>query len=191
MEGTEITRLLERWRGGDRTALDQLMPLVYSELKRIASSSLERERPGATLQVTALVHEAYLRLIQLREPKFEGRKHFFVVAAQVMRRIVVDHARRRRAAKRDGAALPPDIGLVLQPDIDVLALEFALQELEKSDPEKARVVELRYFAGLSISEVAEITGLSRATVKRHWGVAKAWLFHALTSQGADELADQT
>jgi RNA polymerase sigma factor (TIGR02999 family) len=178
MAESQITSLLEQWSHGRSGALDELMPLVYSELKRIASAYLEGERASTTLQVTALVHEAYLRLVDFRQPKFESRKHFYVMAAQVMRRILVDHARRRNAAKR-GAVLPPDSGYVLQPDVDVLALDDALSSLAATDSEKARIVELRYFAGLSVEEVAEITGTSPATVKRHWMVAKAWLFRAL------------
>jgi RNA polymerase sigma factor (TIGR02999 family) len=178
----DITRLLNRWGKGDRTALDELMPLVYSELKKIAAVYLEDERPTATLQVTALVHEAYLRLADYREPKFESRKHFYVVAAQAIRRILVEHARRRNAAKRDRSALPQDSGLVIQPDVDVLALDDALNLLGATDPEKAQIVELRYFAGLSIPEVAEVTRMSPATVKRHWAFAKAWLFRALNGE---------
>ena len=183
MEGHEITRLLERWsEQGDRQALDQLMPLVYAELRRIAGSYLNGERGSHTLQATALVHEAYLRLAEYREPHFESRKHFFAVAAQAVRRVLVDHARRRGASKRDQAALPPDSGLVLQPDVDVLALDEALSRLAASDPDKARIVELRYFAGLGVPEVAEITGTSPATVKRQWAIAKAWLFRALNGE---------
>jgi len=180
----EITRLLNRWGEGDREALDELMPLVYSELKRIAAAYLRGERPNATLQVTALVHESYLRLIDYREPKFENRKHFYAVAAQAIRRILVEHARRRHALKRDHAVLPPDSGFVIQPGVDVLALDEALTSLAANAPEKAHIVELRYFAGLSISEVAEVTGTSPATVKRNWAVAKAWLFRALNAGAA-------
>jgi RNA polymerase sigma factor (TIGR02999 family) len=180
MEGDQITRLLERWSEGHREALDQLIPVVYSELKRIASGYLQGERPGATLQVTALVHDTYLRLIDYREPNFKSRKHFYVVAAQVMRRILVDHARRRDAQKRR-AALPPDSGRVVQPDVDVLGLDDALNRLAVNDPEKARLVELRYFAGLSVQEIANITGTSPATVKRQWAVTKAWLYRALSA----------
>jgi len=183
MVESQITKLLDEWSQGQRGALDELMPLVYSELKRIAASYLEGERPGATLQVTALVHEAYLRLLDYREPKFESRKHFYVIAAQMMRRILVDHARRRGALKR-GAALPPDCGCTLQPEVDVLALNDALDKLAATHPEKVRIVELRYFAGLSVPEVAEITGSSAATVKREWAIAKAWLFRALNGEAA-------
>jgi RNA polymerase sigma factor (TIGR02999 family) len=184
----EITRLLEQWREGNRAAFNDLMPLVYGELKRIAASYLEGERPGATLQVTALVHEAYLRLLDYRDPRLESRKHFYVVAAQVMRRILVDHARRRNAAKRT-PGLPPDSGFVVQPEMDVLGLDDALSRLAERDPDKARIVELRYFAGLSVNEVAEMTGASPATIKRQWAIAKAWLYDALSSKGLNETAD--
>jgi RNA polymerase sigma factor (TIGR02999 family) len=185
MEESGITRLLERWGAGEREALDELMPLVYSELKRIATAYLDSERPGATLQVTLLVHEAYLRLVGYRQPQFESRKHFYVVAAQLMRRILVDHARQRNAAKRDpGAALPPDTGLVLQPDVDVLDLNDALNRLAAIDQEMARIVDLRYFAGLSIEEVAQLSESSPASVKRQWAIAKAWLYRALRPRDA-------
>jgi RNA polymerase sigma factor (TIGR02999 family) len=182
MDGHEITGLLERWGEGDRAALGELMPLVYTELKRIAVGYLEGERSSATLQVTALVHEAYLRLVEFGQPKFESRKHFYIVAAQAIRRVLVDHARRRDARKRDSSVLPPDSGLVITPDVDVLALDEALTSLARTDPEKARVVELRYFAGLTVAEVAEVTGTSPATVKRHWALAKAWLYRSLNGE---------
>jgi RNA polymerase sigma factor (TIGR02999 family) len=190
MAEARITSLLDEWSQGRPGALDKLMPLVYAELKRIASAYLETERHG-TLQVTALVHEAYLRLVNFHHPKFESRKHFYVVAAQQMRRILVDHARRRNAAKRC-AEPPPRSGIICHPDIDVLALDQALNALAETDPDKARTVELRFFAGLSVQEVAEITATSPATVKRNWAVARALLFRSLnggamktTSGGAD------
>jgi|HubBroStandDraft_4_1064222.scaffolds.fasta_scaffold28958_2 RNA polymerase sigma factor (TIGR02999 family) len=183
MEGQEITQLLARWSGGNRDALNELMPLIYSELKRMAAAYLRGERPGATLQVTALVHEAYLRLVDCREPRFESRKHFYVFAAQMMRRILVDHARRRNAGKRD-VAVQPGSGIVIAPNVDVLDLDDALQRLALADPGKARIVELRYFAGLSIEEVAEITDSSPATVKRQWTIARALLYRTLTGEGA-------
>ena len=182
MAESQITILLDQWSRGRPGALDELMPLVYPELKKIAAAYLEGERPNLTLQVTALVHEAYLRLVDYRRPKFESRKHFYVVAAQVMRRILVDHARRRCAAKRN-MELPPDSGVIVQPNVDVLALDDALSDLAVTDPEKAQVVELRYFAGLSVEEVAEITRTSPATVKRQWAIAKACLFRALGGAG--------
>jgi RNA polymerase sigma factor (TIGR02999 family) len=185
MEGHEITSLLERWGDGDRTALDELMPLVYAELKRIAGAYLNDERDGHTLQVTALVHEAYLRLTQYHEPHFHSRKHFYAAAAQAVRRILVDHARRRDAGKRDSAELPTDSGVVLPVGVDILALDEALRQLARTDPEKERIVELRYFAGLSVPEVAEIMGSSPATVKRQWAVAKAWLYRALHGEAPE------
>jgi len=180
MAGHEITDLLNRWGEGDRAALDELMPLVYSEIKRIAAGYLEGERSGCTLEATALVHEAYLRLLDYRQPRFEDRKHFYAVSAQAVRRILVDHARARNAQKRDDTLLPADSGVVVAPDVDILALDGALNSLARRDPEKARIVELRYFAGLTVPEVAEVTGSSAATIKRQWALAKAWLYRALT-----------
>jgi RNA polymerase sigma factor (TIGR02999 family) len=180
MEGHEITALLTRWGQGDRAALDELMPLVYAELKRIAGGYLLDEHSSPTLRATALVHEAYLRLVSYRQPKLENRKHFYVIAAQAVRRILVDHARNRNAQKRDGALLPPDGGVVVAPNVDILALHEALISLEEHDPDKVRIVELRYFAGLTVPEIADAIGMSPATVKRQWSVAKAWLYRALT-----------
>jgi RNA polymerase sigma factor (TIGR02999 family) len=180
----EITELLERWGAGDQQALDRLMPCIYDELKRVAGGYLRGERPGHTLQPTALVHEAYLRMVHLHSPKIENRKHFLVLAAQAMRRVLVDHARRHNAAKRDSQLLPPDSGLVIQPnlDFDVVALDDALNRLAEFDPEKGRIVELRYFAGLSVGETADVVGRSPATVKREWAVAKAWLYRQLNGE---------
>jgi RNA polymerase sigma factor (TIGR02999 family) len=181
MENHEITRILKRWHEGERGALDDLVPLIYFELKRIAAGCLNGERPSASLQVTALVHEAYLRLSDYREPNFESRKHFYVAAAQAMRRILIDHARRRNAAKRDAPPLE-ELAIVPALDIDLLALEDALRSLAAAHPDKARIVELRYFAGLGIPEIAEIMGTSPATVKRQWAVAKAWLYRAMNTE---------
>jgi RNA polymerase sigma-70 factor (ECF subfamily) len=180
----EITELLERWGAGDQRALDRLMPCIYDELKRVAGGYLRGERPGHTLQPTALVHEAYLRMVHLHSPKIENRKHFLVLAAQAMRRVLVDHARRHNASKRDAQLLPPDSGLVIQPklDFDVMALDDALNRLAEFDPEKGRIVELRYFAGLSVGETADVVGRSPATVKREWAVAKAWLYRQLNGE---------
>jgi RNA polymerase sigma factor (TIGR02999 family) len=178
MEEHEVTGLLRRWHAGERAAFDRLVPLIYSELKRIAAGCLNGERPTTSLQATALVHEAYLRLADYREPDFECRRHFYVMAAHIMRRFLIDHARRRKAAKRDGA--PPRDALIVPPlDVDLLALDDALQSLALSDPDKARIVELRYFAGLGIPEIAEIMGTSSATVKRQWAITKALLYRAL------------
>jgi RNA polymerase sigma factor (TIGR02999 family) len=183
-EGHEITELLERWGAGETQALDQLMPRIYDELKRVAGSYLRGERAGHTLQPTALVHEAYLRMVRLHSPKIENRKHFMVLAAQAMRRVLVDHARRHKARKRDLHQLPPDSGLVIQPhlEFDVVALDDALNLLSQFDAQKERIVELRYFAGLSIGETAEVVGRSPATVKREWSVAKAWLYRHLNGE---------
>lgn len=184
--GHEITELLERWGAGDKQAFDQLMPCIYDELKRVASGYLRGERPGHTLQTTALVHEAYLRMVHLHSPKIENRKHFLVLAAQAMRRVLVDHARRHNAGKRDAQLL--DSGLVIQPnlDLDLVALDGALNSLSQFDPEKERIVELRYFAGLSVAETAEVVGRSPATVKREWAVAKAWLYRQLNSEAPND-----
>ena len=180
--GPQITQVLERWREGRREVFDELVPLVYSELKQIAAGCLRHERPTASLQATALVHEAYLRLAEYREPNFESRRHFYVAAAQAMRRILIDHARRRNAAKREAAPQEPPVVPAL--DVEVLALDVALSSLARIDAEKARIVELRYFAGLSVPEIAEITRTSPATVKRQWTVARAWLYRAISAEGA-------
>ena len=173
----DITALLRDWSGGDREALERLMPIVYGELKRLASSYLRSERPDHTLQPTALVHEAYLRLQGQRSVVWSNRAHFFGIAARIMRRILVDHARRRRAAKRDAAALR--VTLVDDSAADrapeLIALDSALTSLERLDPQQARVVELRYFGGLTVEETAEAAGISTATVKREWRTARAWL----------------
>lgn len=179
----DITRLLNRWTDGDAAALQDLMPLVYEALRELADHYMQRERPNHTLQPTALVNEAYLRLSG-HGSGFKSRVHFYGAAAQVMRRILVDHARERRARKRGGAldqfafteALDGAIGEV---PIDVLALDEALDRLGRMAPVKVQVVELRYFGGLSIDETATFLGLSPATVKRHWSFARAWLYRAL------------
>ena len=180
MEGLperDITALLKDWSGGDRDALERLMPIVYGELKRLASSYLRSERPDHTLQPTALVHEAYLRLEGQRSVVWSNRAHFFGIAARIMRRILVDHARRRGAAKRDVATLRvtlvDDAAADRAPEL--IALDTALTSLEDLDPQQARVVELRYFGGLTVEETAEAAGISTATVKREWRTARAWL----------------
>jgi RNA polymerase sigma factor (TIGR02999 family) len=186
---SDITRLLQRWCDGDRKAWDALLPIVYKELRRLAQSQLRAERKGHTLQPTALVHEAYLRLCGQREMQLEHRAHFFGAAARVMRRILVDHARKHRAQKRGGgAALVRDFADAAEAMVDVRfdheALDEALRMLEAIAPEKARVVELRYFGGLSVPETAECLELSPATVKRHWSFARAWLYRRLTEEPA-------
>lgn len=179
----QVTRLLLNWRAGDQNALDALTPLVYDELRRMARRYLQRERPGHTLQSTALVNEAFLKLID-QEVSWQNRAHFFGMAAQFMRRILVDHARSRYAAKRGGEAackLTLDEGIAVsgQPDLDLVALDDALNRLATMDPQQSRIVELRFFAGLSIEETAEVIGISPATVKRDWAMARAWLFQEL------------
>lgn len=181
------TQLLLAWRAGDRHALDQMLPLVYEELHRLATSYLARERADHTLQPTALVHEAYLRLINQREVDWRNRAQFLGVAASLMRRILVNHARDRAAAKRPGDRERVSLSLVEVPsggpDVDVIALEDALERLAALDERKAKVVELRFYGGLTSDEVAEVLGVSRATVEREWSFSRAWLFDALG--GAD------
>jgi len=174
-----VTTILGRMGQGDRQAMDELTPLVYHELKRVARKHLYSERHDHTLQCTALVHEAYLKLADQRV-LWQNRSHFFGIAAQQIRRILIDHARARQADKRGGeiprVSLDEAIGVPESKDFDVLALNEALEELERMDPRQARVVELRFFAGLSVEETAEALGLSTATVKREWATAKLWLF---------------
>ena len=176
---TAITQLLMAWSDGEREALAQLLPLVYDELRRIAARYMRHEPGDHTLQPTALVHEAYVRLIDQRRVRWRNRAHFYGVAAQMMRRILVDHARTRRADKRGAGweRVPwvEDEAAAVASDVDVLALDEALQRLAAFDPQQERIVELRYFGGLTIDEVAEIMGISAATVVREWTIAKAWL----------------
>jgi RNA polymerase sigma-70 factor, ECF subfamily len=181
----EITQLLQGWRGGDRAALDALLPVVHKELERLAHFQLRQERSGHTLQSAALVNEAYLRLVGLNPPQWESRTHFFAIAAQLMRQILVDYARRHRAGKRGGGAatLPLEEASLLlggkDKDIDIVALDDALKELAKVDPRKAQVVELRFFGGLSFNETAEVLKVSAVTVSRDWSTARAWLHREL------------
>jgi RNA polymerase sigma factor (TIGR02999 family) len=180
---SEVTQLLGRWRSGDREALDALMPLVYTELRRIAHHYLQGERHGHTLQSTALVHEAYVRLIAQDFPEWQNRAHFFAVAAQLMRQILVDYARSHGAVKRGGNVFRlalDDAGEIAQPmDVDVVALDEALKTLAGMDPQQSRVVELKFFAGLSIEDTSEVLGISASTVKRDWITARAWLYREL------------
>jgi RNA polymerase sigma factor (TIGR02999 family) len=183
----DVTALLRQWGGGDAKALEQLMPLVYGELRRLAASYLREERPGHTLQPTALVHEAYIRLAGQREVAWQNRAHFFGIAAQMMRRILVDHARKRQAAKRDAAAWKVETGAGAElgdRDPELLSLDAALTELESLDPRQARIVEMRFFGGLTVEETAEVTGVSPATVKREWQTARAWLAREIRPPGA-------
>jgi len=182
-ECSETTQLLRAWASGDQGALEQLTPRVYDELRRIAGRFMRDERPGRTIQTTALVHEAYLKLIDVTNVDWQHRAHFFAVSAQIMRRILLDQARRRVAAKRGGVA--PRVNLDEVPDIasggarELIALDDALDALAKVDPRKARVIELRFFAGLSGEETAEGLKVSSDTVKRDWKLARAWLLAEL------------
>ncbi len=182
------TQLLRAWSDGDRRALDDMLPLVYDELHRLAARYLGRERPDHTLQPTALVHEAYLRLVRQREVDWRNRAQFLGLAAGIMRRILVNHARDRAAAKRSGDRERVSLSLVEAPsggrDLDLLALEAALDRLAELDPRKARVVELRFFGGLTMEEIAAVLEISRATVERDWSFARAWLYDAL--EGAED-----
>jgi RNA polymerase sigma factor (TIGR02999 family) len=184
----QVTELLVRWRGGDKAALDSLMPLVYSELHRIANHYLRSERPDHTLQSTALVHEAYVRLADQSLPQWQNRAHFFAVAAQLMRQILVDYARSYRASKRGGdvykLALDEAEDTPQGFDLDIVALDDALKELAAMDSQQSRVVELKFFGGLSIDETAEVLGISASTVKRDWITARAWLFRELDRSAA-------
>jgi len=180
-----ITQMLRDWGNGKPEVIDDLLPLVYSELHRQAAVYLRRERPNHTLQTTALVHEAYLKLVDQRNVEWESRGHFFAIAAQAMRRILVDHARTHKREKRGGTVenVPLEEALLAaaeESNIDVVALDEALKRLANFDPEQERLVELRYFAGLSLEEAADALGVSRATAAREWAVAKAWLHRELT-----------
>jgi RNA polymerase sigma factor (TIGR02999 family) len=181
----DVTGLLLSWRQGDAAALDRLVPLVYEELRRVARRHLRREQPGHALQATALVHEVYLRLVDVDRMTLTSRTHFFSVAATLMRQILVDHARRQRADKRGGGATMLSLDEVSPAaqasSVDVLALDQALDALSAIDSRQCRVVELRFFAGLTIGESATALGISPATVEREWALAKAWLFRQLSS----------
>ena len=181
-----ITELLIQWREGDKAALDRLIPLVYKELRRIASYNLRRRRPGDSLQTSALINEAYLRLADHRNMHWQNRSHFFAVAAQAMRRILVDHARTRNAAKRQSGRI--EVSLDQAADVgqrrgaELIALDDALRELALFDARKSRIVELRYFGGLSVEETAEVLEVSPVTVKREWRLAKLWLLRELSNR---------
>ena len=179
----DITKLLQEWGRGDAAALRSLMPLVYDELRRLARRSLSIEQQGHTLQTTALVHEAYLRMVQQDKTHWKNRAHFFGVATQMIRRILIDHARAARTDKRrvmlGAVSLESIHPKAPASPVDFVSLHEALEELACFDEQKARVVELRFFGGLSVEEVAEVTGISTASVKREWSVARAWLSHRL------------
>jgi RNA polymerase sigma factor (TIGR02999 family) len=177
-----VSELLVRWRGGDPAALEALLPLVYDELRRLARHYLKAERPNHTLQSTALVHEAYLRLAGQEPSQLQDRAHFFGVAAHVMREILVDHARSRRAAKRNfGRQITLEEGLLASQEnnLDLLTLDSALNQLMRLDPQQAQIVEMRFFAGLTIEETSRVLGVSPATVKRDWVTARAWLLREM------------
>ena len=177
--------MLHEWSDGDRAALEELMPLVYDELRKQARRYLRRERPNHTLQTTALIHEAYLKLIDQKSVSWESRTHFYAVAANLMRRILVDHARTKHRAKRGGANenLPLDEAHLIITDektVDLIALDEALNRLAENDEQQARIVELRYFSGLTLEETADVLKVSRTTVAMDWQMAKAWLHRELT-----------
>jgi len=177
-----VTALLAKWRAGDEQALEALVPLVYNELRRLAHRYLRHERPDHTLQSTALVHEAYLRLLKQGTHEFENRAHFFAISAQLMRQILVEYARRRKAAKHDAGhilTLHDSMSLLRTRSVDLVALDDALKGLAELDPRQSRIVELRFFGGLSVEETSTVMGISAATVKRDWATAKVWLHHEI------------
>ena len=189
-ERGDLTGLLAAWSDGDASSLDRLIPVVYNELRRMAARYLRRERGDHTLQATALVHEAFLKLVDQRHVRWQNRAHFFAIAARLMRRVLVDHARERRYQKRGGDAqrVSLDEGLAIGPgqDEDLVALDEALSALGEVDPRKSRVVELRFFGGLSVEETAEALEVSPETVRRDWRLAKSWLLRRLGESGSDE-----
>jgi RNA polymerase sigma-70 factor (ECF subfamily) len=185
----DVTILLRAWSGGDKNALDRLAPLVYRELRRIAGRMMAAERPNHTLQATALVNEAYVRLVDTREVCWQDRAHFFALCARAMREILIDYARARASAKRGGGevALELDEGLIAGKSLEanLLQLDDALKRLEQFDPRKCQVVELRYFGGLSLEETAEALKVSTKTVQRDWNLARGWLYHELSGKKQD------
>ena len=186
---SEVSRLLRAWSLGDKTAFDELIPLVYEELRRIARRQWRRQGAGQTLDATALIHEAYLRLADQTEVRWQNRAHFFGVAAKAMRHIVVDHVRTRRAAKRGGAArrVPLDaLSVGIERPVDVVALDDALQSLAALDQRKSQVVELKYFGGLAVREIAEVLHVSEETVARDWRLARTWLLRELSKSARSE-----
>jgi RNA polymerase sigma factor (TIGR02999 family) len=184
----DVTTLLLEWRDGNRQALDDLMPLVYDQLRHLAARQLRHERPNHTLHSTALVHEAYLKLIDQRRVHWKDREHFFAVAAQAIRRILVTYARSRNASKRGGGntllAFDESIALPERKDVDLIRLDDALESLARLDPQQARIIELRFFAGLTIEGTAEVLEISASTVNREWNLARAWLHRELARSSA-------
>jgi RNA polymerase sigma factor (TIGR02999 family) len=191
-EPRQITELLQRWSDGDQEALDSLIPLVYGDLRRLANYYLQQEAHAQTLQSTALVHEVYLRLCRQQDPHWEGRAHFFAVAAKMIRRILVDHARRKLAGKRGGRPhteqladqLDEALTLPVPSNVDLLALDESLKELAEFDARKCQVVEMRFFAGLSAKDIAKVLHTTEATVRRDWNIARAWLYRRLKGEAA-------
>jgi RNA polymerase sigma factor (TIGR02999 family) len=185
--GGEVTLLLAQLREGNQDAAGQLVPLVYAELRRVAGAYMQRERPDHTLQATALVHEAYLRLTGGESGQWQNRAHFFAIAAHTMRQILVDYARRRSAGKRGGADarktdLDPDLLIAADTLENAVAIDEVLERLAQIDPRQSRLIELRFFAGLSVEEAAEVMGVSEITLKREWRLAKAWLHRELATR---------
>jgi len=187
-ERGQITELLQRWSDGDQQALDSLIPLVYGDLRRLANYYLQQEAHAQTLQSTALVHEVYLRLCRQEDPHWEGRAHFFAVAAKMIRRILVDHARRKLAGKRGGRLHPDQLDealtLPVSSNLDLVALDESLKELAEFDARKCQVVEMRFFAGLSAKDIAKVLHTTEATVRRDWNIARAWLYRRLKGEAA-------
>jgi RNA polymerase sigma factor (TIGR02999 family) len=189
-----ITELLLDWRSGNKRAFDKLVPLVYTELRRLARNYMRRQRAGHSLETAALINEAYLRLLDYKDMRWQNRSHFFAVAAQAMRRILVDHARRRDYLKRGGGALKVslDAAAVVGEEraAELVALDDALHELAKFDPRKSQIVELRYFGGLSVEETADVIGVSPVTVMRDWRASKGWLLKAMQAEGLTDQVSQ-
>lgn len=188
----QVTQILEALAAGESQAAEELLPLVYEELRRVAAAQLAQERPGQTLQATALVHEAYLRLVG-GDTSWENRRHFFGAAAEAMRRILVERARRKRRVRHGGGRQRVDLNTaeiaIEAPAVDLLALDEALDRLAAEDPQKAELVKLRFFAGLSEQEAADVLGISRATAARHWSYARAWLFDRLREDAGEKIED--
>ncbi len=189
---SEVTRILSAIEQGDPHAVDQLLPLVYDELRRLAAQKMVHEAPGQTLQATALVHEAYLRLVDVETAQqWNGRGHFFAAAAEAMRRILVENARRKRGVKHGGGcrrvALADAVACTPEPADELLALSEALDQLAAEDPKKAELVKLRYFTGMSVQEAADVLGISRATADRYWAYAKVWLYCAISGESKSEI----
>jgi RNA polymerase sigma-70 factor, ECF subfamily len=185
----EITELLAEWREGNQSALDELYPLVYNELHRLARRYMSRERKGHTLQTTALINEAYVRLVDQKNVQWANRSHFFAISAQIMRRILIDHARRHAYAKRGGGAQQVSLeeAATVAPDLghELIRLDEALKSLAEMDPRRSQVVEMRYFGGLNNEEIAGVLHISENTVTRDWNMARAWLYQQLTGRGAN------